>query len=142
VDALVEHGRISTTVEKAKEVRRHVEKAITLGKKGTLNSKRLLVARYPSANTANIIWSNLVERFKARNGGYTRVIKIGVRPGDAAEMAFLEFVDYDFAQRSEDKGSEDKNSEMKTAKARASVLKVKKKSVRRMQVESRRANRA
>lgn len=141
VDALVEHGRISTTVEKAKEIRRHVERAITLGKKGTLNSKRLLISRYPSLETAHIIWSDLASRFKERNGGYTRVIKIGTRPGDAAEMAFLEFVDYDFTTKNTEKSPEDKKIELKAAKSRANLLKAKKKSVRKMQVESRRFNR-
>lgn len=142
VDALVEHGRISTTLEKAKEIKRHVEKAITLGKRGTLNSKRLLISRFPNDKTASVIWSNLAERFKTRDGGYTRVIKIGTRPGDSAEMAFLEFVDYDFLQKAAAKGPEDKKAGLKAAKVRANLIKAKKKSVRKMQAESRRFNRA
>jgi large subunit ribosomal protein L17 len=141
VDALVMHGRISTTVEKAKEIKRHVERAITLGKKGTLNSKRLLVSRYPSEETAKTIWSDLANRFKERNGGYTRVIKIGTRPGDAAEMAFLEFVDYDFTTKNLEKSPEQKKIDIKAAKVRADLVKAKRKSVRKMQVESRRFNR-
>jgi large subunit ribosomal protein L17 len=142
VDALVEHGRISTTLEKAKEIKRHVEKAITLGKKGTLNSKRLLVSRYPNEETAHIIWSDLASRFKERKGGYTRVIKIGTRPGDAAEMAFLEFVDFDFTSKAAEKSPEDKKADAKALKLKANLIKLKKKSVRKMQVESRRFNRA
>lgn len=141
VDALVEHGRITTTLEKAKEIKRHVEKAITLGKKSTLNSKRLLVSRYPNEETAHTIWSDLSARFKDRKGGYTRVIKIGTRPGDAAEMAFLEFVDYDFTAKLAVKGVDDKKAEVKAAKVKAKILKDKKKSVRKIQVESRRFNR-
>lgn len=99
VSALVTNGRISTTVDKAKEVRRHVEKAITLGKKGNLASYRLIHSRYPSNDVAATIINDVAPRFKARSGGYTRIIKIGRRPGDTAEMAFLEFVDFDFAEK-------------------------------------------
>lgn len=96
VSSLVEHGRITTTVDRAKEVRRHVEKAITLGKKGDLATTRLLLSRYPSQVVVSAIVKDIAPRFKTRPGGYTRIIKIGRRPGDTAEMAFLEFVDYNF----------------------------------------------
>ena len=96
VNSLVEHGRITTTVDRAKEIRRHVEKAITLGKKGDLATTRLLLSRYPNQEVVSTIVKDLAPRFKTRPGGYTRIIKIGRRPGDTAEMAFLEFVDYDF----------------------------------------------
>lgn len=94
VYSLVEHGRIKTTVTKAKELRRHVEKAITLGKKGTVHARRLLLERFPNQQTVSTLMDDLGKRFKTRNGGYTRIIKIGSRVGDAAEMAFIEFVDY------------------------------------------------
>jgi large subunit ribosomal protein L17 len=110
--SLVEHGRIKTTVTKAKEVRRHIEKAITLGKKGTLNSIRLVSSRMANSDVAVDLVKNIAPRFKDRNGGYTRVIKIGRRPGDSAEMAFLEFVDYDWKTKSE--------SSVKVAKKTAS----------------------
>ncbi len=100
VESLVEHGRIKTTVDKAKETRRHVERAITLGKKGTLAARRLILSRYPQVKVMNSIVNDLSVRFKDRNGGYTRIIKLGKRPGDMAEMAFIEFVDYDFAKKS------------------------------------------
>lgn len=96
VVALVENGRIKTTVEKAKEVRRHIEKAITLGKKGDLASRRLLLSRYPNTEAVKGIVDEIAPRFATRNGGYTRIIRVGRRAGDSAEMAFLEFVDYDF----------------------------------------------
>jgi len=96
VSSLVEHGRITTTVDKAKELRRYVEKAITLGKKGDLATRRLLLARYPNNGVVSTIIDDLAVRFKVRPGGYTRIIKIGPRPGDMAEMAFVEFVDYKF----------------------------------------------
>jgi len=95
VTALVENGRIKTTVAKAKELRRHVERAITLGKKGDLNTRRVLLSRYPNKAVVEAILKDLSPRFKDRNGGYTRVLKLGSRPGDSAPQAFIEFVDYD-----------------------------------------------
>lgn len=94
VSALVEHGRIETTLAKAKELRRHVERAVTLGKKGSLHARRLLLARYPNKSTVETLMSDLAPRFKDRNGGYTRIVKTERRPGDSAEMAIIEFVDY------------------------------------------------
>jgi large subunit ribosomal protein L17 len=94
VYSLVEHGRIKTTVARAKEIRRHVEKAITVSKRGGLNVRRILLARYPNDNVINILTTDLNKRFAKRPGGYTRIVKIGARPGDQADMAFLEFVDY------------------------------------------------
>ena len=101
MNSLVEHGRIKTTVTRAKEVRRHIEKAVTLGKKGDLNTIRLLVARLANKDNALTLVKEVSPRFKDRNGGYTRVIKIGRRPGDTAEMAFLEFVDFDWKAKAE-----------------------------------------
>ncbi len=94
VGSLVEHGRIKTTLAKAKELRRHVEPAVTLGKKGTLHARRLLLSRYPNEKVVSIIMGDLAPRFKDREGGYTRIMKLGQRPGDRAEMAFIEFVDF------------------------------------------------
>ncbi len=96
VSSLVEHGRIKTTVEKAKEIRRHVERAITKGKTDDLSTMRLLTSRFSSEDTARSLIKDLGTRMKDRPGGYTRIIKIGRRPGDTAEMAFLEFVDFDW----------------------------------------------
>ncbi len=96
VTALVENERISTTVDKAKELRRHVERAITMGKKNTLSCRRLLLSRYPNQAAVQKIVDQLSPRFKERQGGYTRIIRTGRRPGDTAEMAFIEFVDYDY----------------------------------------------
>ena len=96
VDSLVEHGRIKTTLPRAKEVRRHVEKAITIGKAGSVHARRLLLSRYPNKDTVGGIVDDLSKRFEKRPGGYTRIIKVGPRPGDQAEMAFLEFVDFKF----------------------------------------------
>lgn len=95
VNALVENGRIKTTVARCKEVRRHVEKAITVGKRGGLHARRLLMSRFPNENVVDILMGDLQKRFAKRPGGYTRIVKIGApRPGDQADVAFLEFVDY------------------------------------------------
>jgi large subunit ribosomal protein L17 len=95
VVSLVEHGRIKTTLAKAKEARRHVEKAITVAKsEDILHSYRLLLSRYPNEKTVTTLTTDLKKRFEKRAGGYTRIIKIGARPGDQADSAYLEFVDY------------------------------------------------
>jgi large subunit ribosomal protein L17 len=94
VCSLIEHGRITTTLTKAKETQRHAEKAITLGKKGDLGSRRLLISRLGSIGVAEKLISEISKRFAKRPGGYTRVIKAGLRPGDMAPMAILELVDY------------------------------------------------
>lgn len=94
VYSLVEHGRIQTTVAKCKELRRHVEKAITTGKQGTLHSRRLLMSRFPNESAVESICDKWAPHFKSRPGGYTRIMKIGRRGGDAAEMALIELLDY------------------------------------------------
>ena len=95
VISMVEHERIKTTLAKAREIRRHVEKAVTLGKTDNLNTRRILLSRYPNQEAVAKIMETLSPRFKARPGGYTRILKLGARPGDKAPMAFLEFVDFE-----------------------------------------------
>lgn len=152
MNSLVEHGRIKTTVTRAKEVKRHIERAITLGKKGDLNSIRLLVSRLANQESALSIVKNISPRFKERAGGYTRVIKIGRRPGDTAEMAFLEFVDYDFkakvapttkAAKGEKKADKAADKAASKAKKASAVTAAKaKKAVRKIQNKSRQASQA
>lgn len=151
VTSLIEHGRITTTVDRAKEVRRHVEKAITLGKKGDLATTRLLMSRYPNKEAVATIMKDLSPRFKTRPGGYTRIIKIGRRPGDTAEMAFIEFVDYDFeAKGAAKEEAKSAKAEPKAAAKKATTVKkastklvaAKKKSVKKTQKKARAAARA
>ena len=150
VNSLVEHGRITTTVDRAKEIRRHVEKAITLGKKGDLATTRLLLSRYPNQEVVSTIVKDLAPRFKTRPGGYTRIIKIGRRPGDTAEMAFLEFVDYDFEAKGQATEAKAAKAEPKAAaktatkakKASTKLVAAKKKSVKKTQKTARAAARA
>src|SRR3984957_14667451 len=93
VVSLVEHERISTTLAKAKELRRWAEKAVTLGKRGSLADRRLLMSRIPNKEAVAKVFSDLAVRFKDRNGGYTRIYRMIRRPGDNAEMALIEFLD-------------------------------------------------
>src|SRR5437879_10194319 len=91
--ALIEHGRIITTVEKAKEVRPFVEKLITLAKKGTLHARRLALSRLPDREAVEKLFSDLGPRYQDRPGGYTRVIKSHERRlGDGGKTAFLELL--------------------------------------------------
>lgn len=91
--ALIEHGRIITTVEKAKEVRRFAEKLITLAKKGGLHARRLALTRLPDKKSVAKLFKELGPRFQDRPGGYTRVIKRHERRlGDAGRTAFLELL--------------------------------------------------
>src|ERR1700719_5074169 len=91
--ALIEHGRIITTVEKAKEVRPFVEKLITLARKGSLHARRLALAKLPDREAVEKLFDELGPRFRDRPGGYTRVIKRHERRlGDAGHTAFLELL--------------------------------------------------
>jgi len=93
VCSLFEHGRIKTTVSKAKEAKPLAEKMITLGKKGDIAARRQAVARLRSKDAVHTLFADVAPRFADRPGGYTRIIRIGQRPGDAAEMVFLELVE-------------------------------------------------
>lgn len=93
VTALLRRERIRTTLAKAKELRGHVEKTITLGKKGTLHAKRLARKVVVEKEAFLKLFGVLSERYAQRSGGYTRIIKIGNRRGDDAPMAFIELVD-------------------------------------------------
>jgi large subunit ribosomal protein L17 len=91
---LIEHGRIRTTEAKAKEVRPIAEEMITLGKRGDVAAQRQAVAFLRSKPIAHILFAEVAPRFADRQGGYTRIVKIGPRQGDAAPMAYLELVDH------------------------------------------------
>jgi large subunit ribosomal protein L17 len=118
--SLVEHGRIRTTVSKAKELRRHIEPIITLGKKGDVATRRLLLSRIPNEKTVQKIISEISKEFNERNGGYTRIIKLDQRPGDRSEMAFLEFVNYDCKAKVKPEATVAKKStKAKTPKAKS-----------------------
>jgi len=102
--ALIKHEQITTTLPKAKELKRVVDKLITLGKKGDLHSRRLAISRLRDQETARKLFDTLGPRYKERSGGYTRVLKAGFRYGDSAPMAVIELVDRDV----DIKGAEDR----------------------------------
>lgn len=93
VTFLLENGQIETTVTRAKEVRAVAEKMITLGKKNDLHSKRQVLAYVTKESVVKDLFDNIAPKYAERNGGYTQIIKIGPRRGDAAEMAIIKLVD-------------------------------------------------
>jgi large subunit ribosomal protein L17 len=93
--ALITHGRIETTEAKAKAVRPYAERMITLGKRGDLHARRQAMAELRSNDVVHRLFADVAPRFAERDGGYTRIVKLGPRQGDAASMALLELVDYD-----------------------------------------------
>jgi large subunit ribosomal protein L17 len=93
VTSLLEHEQIRTTDAKAKELRGVAERMITLGKKGTLHARRQALRTIRSKDVTSKVFDELADRYRDRSGGYTRVIKLGQRPGDAAPMAIIELVD-------------------------------------------------
>jgi len=97
--ALIEHGRIKTTVTKAKAVKPYAEQMITLGRRGDLHARRQATAFLRSRDVVHKLFAEVAPLFKDRPGGYTRVVKLGSRPGDAAEMAYLELVDDEYVAR-------------------------------------------
>jgi len=92
--SLIVHGRVRTTLAKAKAVRPVAEKMITLGRRGDIHARRQALAYLRSQDVVYELFTNVAPRFADRPGGYTRIVKIGPRPGDSAEMAYLEFVDH------------------------------------------------
>ncbi|MBG6118613.1 ribosomal protein L17 [Sphingobium sp. JAI105] len=102
--SLIKHEQILTTTPKAKELRPYVEKLITLAKKGGLSNRRLADARLKDDAQLAKLFEVLAERYKDRNGGYTRVIKAGIRASDAAPIAIIELVDRDVSAKGQDSG--------------------------------------
>jgi large subunit ribosomal protein L17 len=102
--ALIKHEQITTTLAKAKELRPYVEKLVTLAKKGGLSNRRLAHARLLDEVQLVKLFDVLAERYAARAGGYTRIIKAGIRASDAAPMAIIEFVDRDVSAKGQDSG--------------------------------------
>ena len=95
VCSLIDHGRITTTLVKAKEIRRLADRMVTYAKDGSLHKRRLAIAELHSVELVHKLFADVAPQFKERNGGYTRIMKLGPRRGDAAEMCILEFVESD-----------------------------------------------
>ena len=104
--SLITHERITTTLPRAKELRRVVEKMVTLGKKGSLHHRRQAASYLFQKDAVSKVFSDLAGRFKERPGGYTRIMKRGLRVGDGAQMAIIEFVDFELKAKVEVKGEE------------------------------------
>ncbi len=102
--ALIKHEQITTTLPKAKELRPYVEKLVTLAKRGGLSNRRLAHARLLDDAQLIKLFDAIAERYKDRNGGYTRIIKAGFRASDASAMAVIEFVDRDASAKGQDSG--------------------------------------
>ncbi|SFK73266.1 50S ribosomal protein L17 [Falsiroseomonas stagni] len=102
--ALLKHEQISTTLPKAKELRPYVERIITLGKRGDLHARRQAYAQVRDEKVVDKLFTTIAERYKGRAGGYTRVLKAGMRYGDAADMAIIELIDRDPAAKGLDSG--------------------------------------
>ena len=103
-NALIKHEQITTTLAKAKELRRFVEKIVTLGKKGDLISRRKAISILQDNKMTQKVFDILADRYKKRSGGYTRIIKLGNRFGDNAPTAVIEFVDRDENAKGLDSG--------------------------------------
>jgi large subunit ribosomal protein L17 len=121
--ALIEHGRIRTTVTKAKAVKPLAEQMITLGRRGDLHARRQATAILRSRDVVHLLFAEVAPRFKDRPGGYTRITKIGPRQGDAAEMAYLELVDEEYvAQLREERQTATAVDEPEVEETEASVV--------------------
>ena len=102
--SLIKHEQIITTLPKAKELRPFVEKLVTLAKRGDLHARRIAISRVRDVDQVGKLFASLGPRYKARAGGYIRVLKAGHRYGDNAPMAVIEFVDRDPAEKGKDSG--------------------------------------
>ncbi len=102
--ALIKHEQITTTLPKAKELRPVAEKLVTLAKRGDLHAKRQAFNQLRDETIVTKLFDTLADRYKTRSGGYTRVLKAGMRFGDAADMAVIEFVDRDESAKGLDSG--------------------------------------
>ena len=111
VTSLLEHGRVQTTDAKAKGVRALAEKMITLGKRGDLHARRRAMRVIRTREVAAKVFDELAERFRDRPGGYTRIMKLGIRAGDAASMSIIELV------------GDDEDSQQGSTKAKAPAKK-------------------
>src|SRR6201993_5343608 len=113
VCALIQHQRIKTTLAKAKAVRPLAERMVTLGKNGSIHARRTALATLRQKNAVKKLFDDIAPRSAERNGGYTRIVKLGARKSDSARMAFIEWVD--MAEVVEEKPAEEKKKKKKEA---------------------------
>jgi large subunit ribosomal protein L17 len=111
--AIIEHKHIRTTTPKAKEARRFVERLITHAKKNTVAARRLVFSKLRQRTAVKTLFDDIAPKFAGRNGGYTRVIKLGRRQGDGAELAIIELVGYESVQVEKQQKAFEKRAERK-----------------------------
>ena len=116
VCALIEHQRIKTTLAKAKAVRPLAERMVTLGKNGSIHSRRRALAVLRHKNVVKKLFDDIAQRSAERNGGYTRIVKLGARKSDSAQMAFIEWVDAEYI--AEEKPKKEKKAKRKEPEAK------------------------
>jgi large subunit ribosomal protein L17 len=122
LNSLIKYEQIKTTLPKAKFLKPQAEKIITLGKKETLQTTKMLVSKLQDTKSANKVKKTLSKRYEQRNGGYTRIIKAGFRYGDNAPMAIIEFVDRDVeAKKVDRKKKEGTNPKVSKPEEKTSV---------------------
>ena len=121
LNSLIKYEQIKTTLPKAKFLKPQADKIITLGKKETLQTTKMLVSQLQDINSANKVKKTLSKRYEKRKGGYTRIIKAGFRYGDNAPMAIIEFVDRDLEARRVDKPKKDTSKETPKAEEKKQV---------------------
>ena len=113
LNSLIKYEQIKTTLPKAKFLKPQADKIITLGKKETLQTSKMLVSQLQDIQSANKVKKTLSKRYENRKGGYTRIIKAGFRYGDNAPMAIIEFVDRDVEAKKVDRKKKEKKVEEK-----------------------------
>ncbi len=119
VASLILHKRVKTTLAKAKAARPFAEKMVTLGKSGTLHSRRLAIAKIGQRDVVGKLFKEIAPGFKDRAGGYTRIVKLGPRESDSAPVAFLEWVDYVLPAETDNAAAEPATTEKADKPAKA-----------------------
>ena len=119
VCSLIKHKRVTTTLAKAKAVRPVAEKMVTLGKKGSIHHRRLAASRLHQEDAVQILFNEIAPEHQDRNGGYTRIIKLHERRGDAAQLAIIEFVESGTATTAEESGVSSNVAESSSAETPA-----------------------
>ena len=122
LNSLIKYEQIKTTLPKAKDLRPIVEKLITIAKKGTLHARRQLISKLPRDANISKLFNELPERYKNRAGGYVRILKKGMRFGDAAPMAVIELVDRNVEEKNQDVPKKSQTEEVKNDKSTEGVI--------------------
>jgi len=130
VCSLIKHKRIQTTLAKAKAVRSVAEKMVTLGKGGSIHDRRLASARLHQEDAVRILFNEIAPTQKERNGGYTRIIRLSQRQGDAAELAILEWVDIGVAEPEAPKAEKPEKTKAEAGEKKPKAKRAKKKAAK------------